>query len=220
MTVAIPRSRRVLKQGTLPSHEVKISVVRNQRSEDWRRLAQRVSPLAVLPAVRDDVWAIHRASTLSKDFLTAVLQLRHNEPARARLMAVTGKCGNRDVLAGWLRCYRIHDRRNQPRDGGAFAVDTARSVLTAINRDDLAMADQLLIGVLSAAPHSAFLRVLEVWLAAERGELDAEDAKFALVALPTNDPKANKLVRVLLSQGPIVGTRRGRLAARILRKMG
>ncbi|HJN74200.1 MAG TPA: hypothetical protein QGF58_09735 [Myxococcota bacterium] len=76
MTVAIPRSRRVLEQTDLPSHEVKISIARREKGEDWRELVRTVSPLAVLAGVRDDVWGIHRPAALSKEFLTTVLQLR------------------------------------------------------------------------------------------------------------------------------------------------
>ena len=220
MTVSIPRSRRVLKQATLPSHEVTISVARGERAESWQKLAGRVSPLAVLPEVRADIWGLHRPGELSKTFLTAVLRLPHNEQARPKLLALTGRCGNRDVVANWLRSYRIHERRRRPLTGGGFATDTARSVLTAITREDLEMAGQLLAGVLSAAPHSSILRVLEVWLAAESGVLDGDEARFALVALPFDeDDEARRMAKVLLHQGPILGARRRNLAAHVLRKL-
>jgi len=208
----------VLKQANLPSHEVRISVAKGDRTERWQNQV-KVSPLAVLQRVRDDVWGIHRPGDLSKEFLTTVLRLPHNEPSRAQLLTMTGKCGNRDVVAGWLRVYRLYQRRRQPREGGAFAVDTARSVLTAITREDLGMADQLLIGVLSAAPHSSLLRVLEVWLAAERGDLDADEARFGLASIPINDPMAAKVAKVLKSQGPVMGSRRKSLASNVLRKL-
>ncbi len=92
-------------------------------------------------------------------------------------------------------------------------------MLTAVTREDLGMADQLLVGVLSAAPHSSMLRVLQVWLAGERAELDADEVRFALSALPMNDRNAKRLTRILLAQGPVMGSRRKSLASGVLRKI-
>lgn len=214
----IPRSRRLMERTRPEPVTVQESSARTQGGSARDELI-RISPLAVLDAVREDPWGIHAPKQLSQQFLVTVLRLRSSDPSKSFLSGLTGRCGKPDELARWLQALRRHTAQSMPVDG-AIELDTARGVLTALAREDLSMVSPLLRAGLLACPASPLLRVLEVWVGAEKGALGREDALFALASLPLDSGLPRRLAGVIQTQGPRMGPRRRALAQQTLNGLG
>ena len=222
MTVAVPRSRRVLEHehvdeictpGGTPIPE------KPARRLTWQAQALSVSPLAVLEDVRKTSWAIHRPGKLAQDYLTFVMAMRRTDPLRPQLQSVTHRCGDRDHLAAWMRALRVYQYRLDPRDGGPVGVETAKNVLEVMLRRDLAMAEEVLETTLIIAPQSGILRMLEVWVLALQGRMPRGDAKFALEAIPLRGRTNHRLRNFLVRDGPSPGMNWPALAKSTLRRL-
>lgn len=226
MTVAVPRSRRVLESESIED-DCTPGGTRLGRGRtkwlDWRRQCLSVSPLAALEPVRENAWAIHRPADLARDYLTCVMSMPSHEQVRDELKSVTHLCGDRGHLTAWLKALRIHQYREAPRDGGVVAVETGRTVLEAIREDKLAVAREVVETTLIVAPHSGLLRLLEVWLLAldaglNRG-LSRSDAQFVLESIPLKARTHHRLRGFLLREGPAPGMNSRALAKSALRRL-
>ncbi|MCP4810382.1 MAG: hypothetical protein GY913_22680 [Proteobacteria bacterium] len=222
MTVAVPRSRRVLEHEHVDDDCTPGGSPRGRKRAkwlNWRSMALTVSPLAVLDHVRDDAWALHKPGDLGRDYLTFVMAMPRHDPMRAQLQTVTDRCGDREHLAAWLRALRAHHYKKKPRDGGPIGPQTAKMVLELMLADDLVMAEEILTTTLRVAPQSGVLRMLEIWILAITRRLSPADAKFALEAIPLRGRTNHRLRNFLVRDGPSPGMNWRALATSALRRM-